>query len=610
MSGLGRFLRGAWGLARPYWRSEEWRRAWLLLLVLIAMNVGLVYLNVLFNRWNRVFYNALQDRDYAVFVRQLLRFSLLAALFIVIGVYQLYLNQMLQIRWRRWITERYLGTWMAHRAYYRLELATGDTDNPDQRIAEDARLFVSRCLTLSLGTITALVTLGSFAVILWTLSGNLTLRVFHATVSIPGYMLWLALLYAAAGTWLTARIGWRLTVLNYDQQRYEADFRVALVRVRENAEGVALYRGEPGELRNFRQRFAEVMRNWWGIMGWQKRLGWFTASYNQLAVVFPFLMAAPRYFSGAIPLGGLVQTALAFGQVQQALSFVVNAYPDIAEWRAVVDRLVGFQASMDRARAVRPTSSIRLVPSPDRTLVLDHVTLDLPDGRPLLAGVTLALRPGETTLITGPSGAGKSTLLRAIAGLWSYGDGMIRLPSDAKMLFFPQKPYLPVATLREVVSYPSTPEGIDDRERARVLEAVGLPHLVVHLDVWAHWSHRLSPGEQQRIAFARALALAPDWIFLDEATSALDETEEMRLYALLRERLPRTAMISVGHRATLRPFHAHHWAIITTGQSTPHLDAADGPTRGAAELRSMAVPAPGSDGRVTLVQVAPTTKMG
>jgi putative ATP-binding cassette transporter len=535
------------------------------------MNVGLVYLNVLFNQWNKVFYNALQDRNYAVFTRQLLRFSALAASFIVVGVYQLYLNQMLQIRWRRWITERYLGSWMEGRAYYHLESAGGETDNPDQRIAEDARLFVGYCLTLSLGAISALVTLVSFAVILWTLSGDLTLRVWTGTVTIPGYMLWLALIYAAAGTWLTARIGWRLTVLNYDQQRYEADFRVALVRIRENAEGVALYGGESGELRNFRQRFAEVMRNWWGIMGWQKRLGWFTAGYNQLAVVFPFLMAAPRYFSGAIPLGGLVQTALAFGQVQQALSFVVNAYPDIAQWRAVVERLVGFQTSMDKVRVAGPAAGIRLVASPDENLAFDRVTLRLPDGRPLLAGVTLALSPGDTALITGPSGAGKSTLFRAVAGLWRFGDGIIRVPRDAKMLFLPQKPYLQVGTLREVVSYPATPDRIGDRELTEAMEVAGLPYLVGHLDERAHWSQRLSPGEQQRIAFARALALQPDWLFLDEATSALDEMEELRLYALLRERLPRTAMVSVGHRSTLRPFHARHWAVVATGRSTPRL---------------------------------------
>jgi putative ATP-binding cassette transporter len=306
-------------------------------------------------------------------------------------------------------------------------------------------------------------------------------------------------------------------------------------------------------------------------------------------------MAAPRYFSGAIPLGGLVQTALAFAQVQLALSFVVNAYPEIAEWRSVVDRLAGFQASMDRVRAAEPTSGIRLVASLDGTLVLDHVTPRLPDGRPLLAAVTLVLNSGDTALITGPSGAGKSTPFRAIAGLWPFGEGIIRTPRDVRILFLPQKPYLPVGTLRKVVSYPAAPHAIDDRERKEALEAVGLPHLVGCLDEWAHWAHQLSPGEQQRIAFARALALGPHWLFLDEATSALDEPAEIRLYALFRERLPRAAMISIGHRSTLGPLHAHHWAVVAARRSTPHLDVAGPSTEDGGDQRRL-TPAGGEPG--------------
>lgn len=577
LSALRGFARGTWTLTRPYWASEERWQAWLLLLVLMATNVGLVYLNVLFSQWNKAFYNALQDRNNAVFLRQLLRFSGLAVLFIVVAVYQLYFNQMLQIRWRRWITERYLGTWMDRRAYYRVQFVTDETDNPDQRIAEDARLFVARSLTLSLGALSALVTLAAFAAILWKLSGTLTLPLRGGPVSIPGYMLWLAGLYATAGTWLTARIGRRLTALNYDQQRFEADFRVTLVRLRENAEGVAFSRGEAGELRNFRARFAAVMRNWWQVMTWQKRLGWFTASYTQVAVVFPFLMAAPRYFAGAISLGGLVQTALAFGQVQQALSFIVNAFPEIAEWRAVVDRLVGFQFTMDRARALPPAAGIRVIAAPGEELVLERVTIRLPDGRPLLADASGSLAAGDTVLLTGPSGSGKSTLLRAIAGLWPFGEGTILVPSRARPLFLPQKPYLPVGTLGEVVSYPIPPGGVGAGLMEKSLEAAGVAHLVSRLGEAAHWSQRLSVGEQQRIAFARALVQRPDWLFLDEATSALDEAEEARLHALLREWLPHTAMLSVGHRATLWPFHARHWSVVADPGSGARLEAAAGP---------------------------------
>ncbi len=325
---------------------------------MIGLNLGIVYLNVLFNQWNNAFYNALQDKDYAAFWSQLFRFTWLAALFIVVAVYQLYLNQMLQIRWRRWLTERYLGAWLADGAYYRMQLTTSETDNPDQRIAEDLRLFVSATLTLGIGGMRAVVTLVAFVGILWGLSGSLTIPL-GAGWTIPGYMVWAALLYAMAGTWLTNLIGRPLVGLNFDQQRYEADFRFGLVRFRENAEGVALYRGEADELRSFRERFAAVVNNWWGIMRRQKRLTWFTAGYGQAAVIFPFVVAGPRYFRGEIPLGGLMQIASAFGQVQDSLSFIISAYPDLAQWRSVVQRLVGFERALARMRADAASDGVR-----------------------------------------------------------------------------------------------------------------------------------------------------------------------------------------------------------------------------------------------------------
>ncbi len=567
MARLRELLHDTWTLVRPYWSSEDrWAGRGLLILV-IGLNLGIVYINVLLNQWNNAFYNALQDKDYAVFWSQLVRFTWLAALFIVAAVYQIYLNQMLQIRWRRWLTERYLGAWLADGAYYRMQLTASETDNPDQRIAEDLRLFVGATLTLGIGGMRAVVTLVAFLGILWGLSGSITIPV-GAGWTIPGYMVWAALLYAIVGTWLTNLIGRPLVRLNFDQQRYEADFRFGLVRFRENAEGVALYRGEADELRSFRDRFGEVVGNWWAIMRQQKRLTWFTAGYGQAAIIFPFVVAAPRYFRGEMPLGGLMQVASAFGQVQDSLSFIISAYTDIAQWRSVVQRLVGFERTLARMRADAARDGVRRTPGAGEALALDRVDLKLPGGGPLLEAATLDFRPGDSALISGPSGVGKSTLFRAIAGIWPFGTGAISLPRDGRVLFLPQKPYLPIGTLREVVSYPTPPGGIDDAALREALEAVGLPALAGRLGEPAHWALALSPGEQQRIAFARALVQKPAWLFLDEATSALDEASEVRLYTLLRERLPGVTLVSVGHRSTLRPFHARNLVV------TPHANGA------------------------------------
>jgi putative ATP-binding cassette transporter len=573
MARLRELLQDTWTLIRPYWFSEDrWAGRGLLVLV-IGLNLGIVYINVLLNQWNNAFYNALQDKNFTVFWSQLVRFTWLAALFIVAAVYQIYLNQMLQIRWRRWLTERYLGAWLADGAYYRMQLTAAETDNPDQRIAEDLRLFVGATLTLGIGGMRAVVTLVAFLGILWGLSGSITVPV-GSGWTIPGYMVWAALLYAIVGTWLTNLIGRPLVRLNFDQQRYEADFRFSLVRFRENAEGVALYRGEADELRNFRERFGEVVGNWWAIMRRQKRLTWFTAGYGQAAIIFPFVVAAPRYFRGEMQLGGLMQVASAFGQVQDSLSFIISAYTDIAQWRSVVQRLVGFERALARMRADAASDGVRQRPGTGEALALDRVDLKLPGGRPLVEGATLDFQPGDSALISGPSGVGKSTLFRAIAGIWPFGTGDISLPRDGRVLFLPQKPYLPIGTLREVVSYPTPPGGIDDAALREALEAVGLPELIGRLGEHAHWALALSPGEQQRIAFARALVQKPAWLFLDEATSALDEESEVRLYTLLRARLPGVTVVSVGHRSTLRPFHARSLVVTPHGAGAATVEEA------------------------------------
>ena len=560
------FMSDLWALTKPYWFSEERWSARGLLAVIIGMNLGLVYVNVLFNEWNNLFFNALQDKDYDAFLHQLLRFTVLAAIYIAIAVYQIYLNQMLQIHWRRWLTERYLGEWLGERTYYRLQLVDRSTDNPDQRISEDLQGVVSQSLNLTLGFIRSVVTLISFFGILWTLSGPLSVSLGGVAISIPGYMVWVALIYSIAGTWLAHRIGRPLVRLNFDQQRYEADFRFALVRLRENVEGIALYRGEPDETRTLRQRFGAVVRNWWGIMKCQKRLTWFSATYDQIATIFPILVASPQYFSGALQLGGLMQTSSAFGQVQGAMSWFIDSYARLADWKATVDRLITFHRAMVQTKqAAALVPQIAVAPSEQKTLALEGVEIRLPSGQPLLDRVHASFEPGERVLISGPSGSGKSTMFRAIAGIWPFGRGTIRIPAGARLLFLPQKPYLPLGSLREVVAYPAPVAAIGDGSIRQALHDCELSHLVDRLDEVQPWALALSPGEQQRIAVARALLQKPDWLFLDEATSALDEATEERLYGLLRARLPNTSLVSIGHRTTLVPFHDRRIEIVVDG---------------------------------------------
>ncbi|HEX6006292.1 MAG TPA: ABC transporter ATP-binding protein/permease [Burkholderiales bacterium] len=537
-------MRDLWALARPYWFSEERHAARFLLAVVVALNLGIVYINVELNRWQNAFFNTLQNKDQAEFLHQLLKFSGLAAAYILTAVYAFYLRQQLQIRWRRWLTERYLDQWLHGGLYYRLQLTDRGTDNPDQRIAEDLRLFAELTLTYTLDLMSTIVTLVSFVAILWGLSGTLSFVIGGTPLDVPGYLVWAALGYAIAGTWLTHRIGKPLIRLHYDQQRFEADLRYSLVRFRENAEGVALYGGEGEEKRNFVARFGAVMANWWHLIQQRKKLSSFTYGYGQAAVIFPYIVVAPRYFSGAIPLGGFMQTASAFNYVQSSLSWFVDVYARLAEWKATVDRLTGFHDAIERERAVDASG-----------IVLDGVRLELPDGRVLLDAATERFAPGEAVLLMGPSGAGKSTLFRAIAGIWPFGAGRIAVPEDARMMFLPQRPYLQVGTLRELVHYPESRAFCADAEFIRTLADCGLAHLAPRLDEYQNWALELSVGEQQRIAFCRALLRKPDWLMLDEATSALDAAAEAALYRLLRERLPGTALISIGHRPGLAAYH-------------------------------------------------------
>ena len=545
------FLKAFWALTKPYWVSRERAKALTLLGTVVGLALMMVWLEVQFNYWNREFYNTFENRDQGEFFRQLGMFGVLALIWIITAVYRLYFLQMLQIEWRTWLTERFLADWMKDQAHYRMQLLDRGTDNPDQRIAEDLRLFVDYTSDLALGLLSAIVTLISFVVILWTLSGPL--EIFG--LSIPGWLVWVALVYAIAGTFLTHFIGRKLIGLDFNQQRVEADFRFSLVRLRENSEGVALYRGETEELGGLRARFAGVIGNWWQIMYKRKQLGWFTSFYHQLAIIFPYIVVSPRFFSGAIPLGAIFQTASAFGQVQGSLSWFIDAYVRFAVWKATVDRLIGFRAALERVRAEADRLDGERVETPQDRIAVEDLELNLPQGTPLLARTALELKPGENVLVTGPSGAGKSTFFRALSGIWPYWKGRIRLPRGARLLFLPQKAYLPIGTLKRAVCYPDDPLQHADAAVRTTLSEVGLGHLAADLERNENWAQVLSGGEQQRLAFARALLTRPDWLFLDEATASLPEADQDRLYRLLKERLARTTIVSVGHRESLAAYH-------------------------------------------------------
>ncbi len=572
MRGIFSTLAIVWRIASPYFNSEDRWPGRILLAAVIVIELSIVGINVLLNSWNNTFYNALQDKDWNAFIYQLGYFCVLATIYIFLAVYQLYLNQWLQIRWRRWLTQAYLDRWLAEANHYRMQLLGDAADNPDQRIAEDVKEFIDSgttgvgILPIGLGLLNSVVTLGSFAIILWNLSGTAPLHLFGMTWAIPGYLFWAALFYAVIGTLLTHLVGRALTALNFQQQRYEADFRFNLVRVRENSEQIALLDGEQTERNRLLTRFGNIAGNWLAIMSRQKKLTFLTAGYGQVSSVFPFVVVSPAYFAGAIQLGGLMQTASAFGSVQGALSFFVTAYRSIAEWRAVIERLAGFDESIATARAAatRPPV-IALAPSDAGIVSFKDLAVQLPNGAPLVNANDLSIKLGERVLVSGPSGSGKSTLFRALAGIWPFGKGTITVPKNARVMILPQRPYFPIATLAAAVAYPAEPDSFDAGKVAELIEAVGLSALASRIEQEAHWNRMLSLGEQQRLGIARALLYAPDFLFLDEATASLDELAEAALYQLLERRLARATIVSIGHRATLAAFHKRRLAYSRDG---------------------------------------------
>lgn len=550
-----------WRLAAPYFRSQDKWAGTILLAAIVAIELGTVAIDVLINQWRNRFYTALQEYKWDIFVHEIIYFCVVAGIFVVIAILQLYLNQWLQIRWRKWMTERYLGEWLHDATHYRMQLAGDHADNPDQRIAEDVRIFIEQFLTLGLGLLNSVVTLVSFVVILWGLSEAAPLHLFGMPFNIPGYLVWAALIYAIVGTIFTHLIGRPLIALDFHQQRYEADFRFNLVRARENSEQIALLKGGDAEHTRLSERLGAIIRNWHAIMIRTTKITAVTQSYGQAVQIFPYIMVAPAYFAHKTLLGGVMQAASAFLSVQGALSFFIAAYRQLAEWQAVIDRLEGFEHSMAAARE-RQRGDIRIATGDGADdIVLQDLQLTSPAGVPLLAANRFTLPRHQRTLLTGPSGSGKSTLLRAISGLWPFGAGTVSVPAGATLMSLPQRPYFPIGPLSDALAYPAQPSQFDRATLEAALADVGLPALADQLDQTRHWNQALSPGEQQRLGIARALLHKPQFLMLDEATASLDEKAEASLYRLMTQRLPDSAIVSISHHNTLEAFHQRHVAV-------------------------------------------------
>ncbi|MDP2819095.1 MAG: ABC transporter ATP-binding protein/permease [Polaromonas sp.] len=576
------FCRKTWALTRPYFQSEEKWKARGLLLAIVLLNLAAVYMLVLLNEWNRVFYDAVQEKNQPVFWEQLGRFTYLAFAFIIIAVYRFYLTQLLEVRWRAWMTAHYLQRWLSNHAFYQMELARyapsgaqpATPDNPDQRIQEDLNLFTTYTISLSMGLLNAVVTLLSFVGILWSLSGPFAFTLGGNSFNIPGFMVWMAVLYCTVGSIITHYIGRPQIRLNFLQQRYEADFRHHLVRVREYSESIALDKGEAVERAQLDSRFSTVLANYLTLIKKQKNLIWFTNFFGQAAVVFPFIVAAPRFFSGAIQLGQLMQIASAFGRVQDSLSWFVDNYSSLAAWRATTDRLTSFEDSFralaHTQQALAAINSVAIDESA-RTLDTQNLTVSLPTGAVLLAGISLHAEAGDTVLIKGPSGSGKSTLFRSFAGIWPFSRGRTTLPANT--MFIPQRPYFPNGSLRDALAYPEPAGSYSDEALRQALHDALLPQLSDRLDDEDAWSQKLSGGEQQRLAIARVLLKKPAWLFADEATSALDEAAEKTLYERLVAQVRQAggALVSIAHRPAVAAFHDKQWELEKLPEGSPAL---------------------------------------
>lgn len=546
------FGKKLWVLLCPYWRSEERWLSGAMIIGVFFLCIGHIYMAVLFNDWQKYFFNAMQNRDIDAWLHQLVYYVLIKVPLVIIEVYKEYLCKSMQIRWRRWLSERYIENWIEGKAYWQLEQTTSKADNPDQRIAEDLRLFVDNTIELIFGMVEAVLQFCSFAIILWTVSG--VLYIFD--MEIYGYLLWAVIIYAAFGSRITHFIGQALRKYERKQQQYEADYRFSLVRMRENAKEIAVYSGEKQEKNQLSVYFCKITENWWKLIRQQKSINWFTKAYEEVAFVVPYLLLATRYFSGAIPLGVLIQSVAAFHKVRHALFWFIEAYKKIAIWGATVDRLIMFTEALAEAKINNSLVGFKSLKGPaEEGIVLENFSAWLPDNTMLVRDFSLHISPGNHTLIYGPSGAGKSTLFQAINGLWPYCSGTLILPKEESIMFLPQKPYMPITSLRQVLLYPGNSKEYSDSTIREVMQECNLAHLVNKLDDKCHWGQQLSLGEQQCIAIVRAIFQQPQWLFLDEATSALDQVTEMKLYGALTKKLPHTTLICIAHKQNLVGFY-------------------------------------------------------
>jgi vitamin B12/bleomycin/antimicrobial peptide transport system ATP-binding/permease protein len=546
----------AWGLLFAYWRSENKILAYFLSVVVIAMTMAIVGLEVVLNYWYNNFYDALQSYDKKGAILLLFVFMFLAALFIVISVYRYYVSQYFGLRWRQWMTNQFIGRWLEKRSYYYLENFDVNTDNPDQRIQEDAGAIVTMTLDLVIGFVSSIATFFAFILILWKLSGVIKIPLGHYTFTVHGYLVWVAVIYSLIGTYFAFKIGYPLVSLNFEQQRREATFRFAAIDLRTHAESVALYRGETNEGGILRKLFGGVLENWYMIILRQKLLLWFTAGYSQMSVFVPLLVVLPNYFNKVFLLGGFMQSLRAFSSIQEALSYLISSYTTIAQWRAVLKRLLTFLNHMAEVEE-RALSGNKLVykKMPASQINLHGLKIDAPNGQPLLRNINEQFEGGGRYLLKGPSGIGKSTLIRTIAGIWPFGEGQIELPEKYDVIYLPQKPYVPIGTLRDALLFPQVKSEVTDDEIKNILQECHLSNLTQRLHESSRWSEVLSPGELQRINFARVLLHKPQWIFLDESTASLDLDNEKYLYNLLKEKLPNSTIVSIGHRQSVEAFH-------------------------------------------------------
>ena len=548
----------AWQIIKTYWQSSERVGAYAFSALILVLTLTLVGFDVVFNYWYNYFYNALQAYNKHEAIQLIAVFIFLAIFWIIVQVYRYYITQLFALRWRNWLTQQFINRWLQKRGYYYLENFDQRTDNPDQRIQEDIGSLVTTTISLVVGLVSAIATFPAFLYILWTLSGVLVIPLgAWGVLRIPGYLVWVSLIYNLIGTLLTFYIGKPLVDLNFEQQRREATFRYSAIDLRSHAEDVALYEGETHQKFILLRLFDRVLDNWREIILRQKKLLWFTGSFNQTAVMLPLLVVLPNYFSKVFLLGGLMQSLRAFGSVQESLAYLINAFNTIAEWRAINQRLSTFMNHLYEAEENAAAANRLLVSkeSSSQDITVKELNLSTPQLEPLLQKISAQFKAGSSYLIKGPSGLGKSTFIRALAGIWPFSSGIIHLPQNKKILFLPQKPYMPIGTLEEAILFPDKSNPALVTQIKTILKDCRLEHLIVRLQETAAWSEQLSPGELQRIGFARVFLHQPDWVILDESTSMLDVANEENLYQLLRAKLPHCSVISVGHRPTLSAYH-------------------------------------------------------